>query len=175
MLMSVSAHPDFLERFEAAQPALRAFIASVVQDAGAREDILQSTALTLWERYDRYDAGRSFGAWARGVAARKIIHDRRRSARFPLTLEPEAIEAMKLAFDRRESSGVTETDRAHALRACLERLAPESKSLIGLRYEEHLACHDIANRLGRSVEAVYQQLSRLRSQLASCIRRRLKS
>jgi len=127
--MSVSAQPDFLERFEAAQPALRAFIASVVQDAGAREDILQSTALTLWERYDHYDAERSFGAWARGIAAHKIIHDRRRSARFPLTLEPEAIEAMKLAFDRRESSGVTETDRAHALRACLQRLSPESRSL----------------------------------------------
>jgi RNA polymerase sigma-70 factor (ECF subfamily) len=140
--MSASAHPDFLKRFEAAQPALRAFIASVVQDAGAREDILQSTALTLWERYDRYDAGRSFGAWARGVAAHKIIHDRRRTARFPVTLEPEAIEAMKLAFDRRESSGVRETDRTHALRECLERLPRESRSLITLRYEDHLACQE---------------------------------
>jgi len=173
--MSVSAHPDFLQRFEAAQPALRAFIASVVQDVGAREDILQSTALTLWEQYDRYDAGRSFGAWARGVAAHKILHDRRRVARFPITLEPEAIEAMKLAFDRRESSGVSETDRTHALRACLERLPRESRRLIAFRYEDQLACRDIAHRLGRSVEAVYQQLSRLRSQLARCIRRRLHS
>ncbi len=173
--MSVSTHPDFLARFEAAEPALRAFIASVVRDAGAREDILQSTALTLWERYERYDGERSFGAWARGVAAHKILHDRRRTARFPVTLEPEAIEAMKLAFERRESSGVSETDRTHALRECLDRLPRDSRRLITLRYEEHLDCLDIAHRLGRSVDAVYQQLSRLRSQLASCIRRRLQS
>jgi RNA polymerase sigma-70 factor (ECF subfamily) len=173
--MSVSAHPDFLQRFEAAKPALRAFIASVVQDAGAREDILQSTALTLWEQYDRYDAGRSFGAWARGVAAHKILHDRRRAARFPVILEPEAIEAMKLAFDRRESSGITETDRTHALRQCLAKLPQESRRLLTFRYEDQLACQDIAHRLRHSVEAVYQQLSRLRFQLASCIRRRLQS
>jgi RNA polymerase sigma-70 factor (ECF subfamily) len=109
------------------------------------------------------------------VAAHKIIHDRRRAARFPVTLEPEAIEAMKLAFDRRESSGVSETDRTHALRECLERLPRESRSLITLRYEDQLGCQDIAHRLRHSVEAVYQQLSRLRSQLASCIRRRLQS
>lgn len=82
--MFVSAHPDVLKRFEAAQPSLQAFIASMGQDAGARGDILQSMALTLWEWCDRYDAGRSCGAWALGVAAPKIIQERRRTARFPV-------------------------------------------------------------------------------------------
>jgi len=171
--MSVSTHPDFLKRFESAQPGLRAFIASVVQDAGAREDILQSTALALWESFDHYDARRPFGAWARGVAAHKIIHDRRRRARFPLTLEPAAIEAMKQAFDRRESGAVSESHRARALQECLARLPERSRHLIALRYEDNLGCEEIARQLDCSLEAVYQQLSRLRTQLASCIRRRL--
>ena len=171
--MSVPVHSEFVRRFEAAKPALQAFIASVVQDAGAREDILQATALTLWEKFASYDPARPFGAWARGVAARKITHDFRRRSRFPRTLEPAAIEAMRQAFDRRESSPGRGDVRTDALRRCLERLPAASRELVALRYDEGLACDAIARRLGRSVDAIHQHLSRVRSKLAECIRRHL--
>lgn len=173
--MSVSAYSDFLRHFEAAKPSLRAFIASVVQDPCAREDVLQATALTLWQKWAHYDATRPFGAWARGIAAHKILHERRGRARFPVTLEPSAIEALRLAFDRQENGPLNEDDRAAALRHCLSRLPEKSRELLFLRYEENRSCLTIASVLGRSAEAIYQHLSRLRVHLAECIRRRLSS
>ena len=171
--MSVPPYSEFLRRFEAAQPSLRAFIASVVQDAGARDDVLQATSLTLWQKYAAYDPSRPFGAWARGIAARKIVHELRDRARFPVTLEPAAIEALRLAFDRREVASGGSDRRTAALRRCLSRLSEKSRHLLFLRYDEGRSCLEIARQLDRSVEAIYQHLSRLRLQLAECIRRSL--
>ena len=79
-------NPDpeqFLPLFLAAQSDLRAFIGATVRDRALREDVFQEVAMVLWRTFDRFDASRSFGAWARGVAARKIMEDRRVRARLP--------------------------------------------------------------------------------------------
>ena len=79
----MSQHDEFLPLFLAHQGDLRAFIGALIRDAQTREDIFQNVSLTLWESFDRYDRDRSFGAWARGIAARKVLHAGR-WVRFPL-------------------------------------------------------------------------------------------
>lgn len=163
-------NPDpsaFLTRFLPAEADLRAFIGALVREPGAREDIFQEVALTLWEKFAEYDAARPFGAWARGVAAKKVLHARRKDARFPAALSPEAMEAVAEAFARRPP---VSTDRAEALKACLGQLTPRARKLVALRYEDGLSCLDIAGRVGMAAAAVYQALSRARVALDRCIR-----
>ena len=76
---TVSASLDFLHFFRRAETDLRAFIGSVIRDPHAREDIFQEVSRTLWERFDDYDLERPFGAWARGIASRKMLEARRRA------------------------------------------------------------------------------------------------
>ena len=154
------------------EPDLRAFIGSLVTDRHRREDVFQEVALTCWREFEKYDPGRPFGAWARGVAANKVLQARERDARFPVAVSPEAVRAVLDAFDRTEVAG-SPPDAAEALRACVNQLPDHSRSLVALRYDDGLDCAAIAGRLGRTVDAVYQALSRVRSALEECVRRRL--
>src|SRR5262249_24774993 len=132
-------------------------------------DVLQEVALSLWRQIDSYDPTRPFGAWARGVAAKKVLQMRDKSARFPVAFAPETSEAVLAAYDRTDEGG----DRAEALRPCVARLPERSRQLLALRYEHNLPCNEIARSSGSTVEAVYQNLSRIRGRLEDCIRRRL--
>src|SRR5687768_4964962 len=93
-------HAEFLKLFLAHQGDLKAFLASVVRDRGAVEDLFQETSLVLWQKYGEYDPARPFGAWARGIAANKILQERAR--RVPLSFSPSAVRAIREAFDRAE-------------------------------------------------------------------------
>src|SRR5262249_40782472 len=61
--------------------------------------VFQEVALTLWRQIDSYQPERPFGAWARGIAARKVLQLREKSARFPVAFDPETIEAVLAAYD----------------------------------------------------------------------------
>jgi RNA polymerase sigma-70 factor (ECF subfamily) len=160
----------FLELFLRHQDELRAFIGSVVLDPHQRSDVFQEVALTLWEQFDRYDPARPFGAWARGVALRKVLQHREKSARFPLSFSPEAIAAVAEAYSRTEAG---EPARPRALRECLGQLPEKSRQLLAWRYEGGLSGEEVARRAGVSLDALYQALSRLRARLEECIRQRL--
>ena len=147
--------------------------AALDSDTHLRADVFQEVSLTLWQLIDSYDPSRSFGAWARGIAAKKILQLRERSARFPIAFSPDTIQAVVAAYDRTESEAAAGSDRTEALRQCVGSLPDRSRQLLVLRYEEDLSGEQIAQRLGGSVDAIYQTLSRLRARLEECIRRRL--
>ena len=87
--LGVRVH-EFLPLFLAHQVGIRAFIGSLVRDRHTRDDVFQEVALTLWHELARYDRGRSFGAWARGIAANKVMQRWRQDARTPAPMPPEA-------------------------------------------------------------------------------------
>ena len=62
----------FLRLFLQHQGDVRAFLGSLVRDPHARDDLFQEVALICWRDFARYDPTRSFGAWARGIAANKV-------------------------------------------------------------------------------------------------------
>jgi RNA polymerase sigma-70 factor (ECF subfamily) len=166
----VDARGEFLEHFLRHQDGLKAFIGSVVPDPHLRADVFQEVSLTLWQAFDTYDPARPFGAWARGVALRKVLQHREKWARFPLAFSPEAIEAIADAFGRTERDG---EDRPAALRDCLSRLPEKSRQILAWRYEGGLPGEEVARLAGMTLDALYQALSRLRGRLEECIRQRL--
>lgn len=166
----MAGHDEFLKLFLMHQADLKAFIGSLVLDPHAREDVFQEVALTLWKQFDNYDPRRSFGAWARGIAAKKVLQQRDLKVRLPVVFAPETIQAVLDAFDRSEEEASL---RAEALRECVKRLPEKSRHLLVLRYEENLRNDEIARRVNSTLDAVYQALSRIRGRLEECIRQRL--
>lgn len=163
-------HEQFLELLLRSQTEIKAFIGSVIRDRVSRDDVFQEVASILWRRFSAFDQTKSFAAWARGVAANKIIHEIRQSKRFPTPLEPQAIEAVLRAFDRMVSDS---NDRQDALATCLEQLPERSRQLLVLKYELDLDATEISEQLGMKIDSIYQSLSRLRAKLASCVDGRL--
>jgi len=160
----------FVVLFLREQNDLRAFIGSMVLDRHAVEDVYQDCAMTLWKQFGQYDEARSFGAWTRGVALNLIRQRLHQDRRFPVTFSPETIRAVLDAYDRTVS---TAAPRNEALAECLKELPDHSRQLLVQRYETDCKPTEIAQATGRTVNAIYQALSRIRAILEQCIRRRI--
>jgi len=168
--MPADQYDEYLRLFLKHEPDLRAFIGSVIRDHHVREDLVQDVAVVCWQQFARYDRGRSFGAWARGIAANKVRQRMARSDLFPLVSDPAVLDAVLQAFDRTEEEA---SPRLEALRVCVSRLPEKSRRLLEYRYGEAMRPDEIAERLKRRRDAIYKALARLRSKLEECIRRRL--
>lgn len=162
---------QFLRLFLQCQGEIRAFIGSLIRDPHVREDVFQEVALVLWREFSRYDPARPFGAWARGIAANKVLQRWERGSRLPVPFSPEAIQAILDAYERTEAAGPSL--RAEALERCLESLPAKSRRLLVLRYEKSLKLGQIAERVHASLDAVHKALARIRARLQACVERRL--
>ena len=158
--------PEFLKLFLQHQESLRAFIGSLVRDHHTRDDILQEVALVLWKKFGEYDRARSFGGWARGIAANKIMQTFDRAKRSPLQFSPNATQAILMAYPE---SGRDLSEEQEALRHCLGRLPDRSRNLISMRYEQDLKLKDIAAQTSGTLDAVHKTLSRIRQLLKKCV------
>jgi RNA polymerase sigma-70 factor (ECF subfamily) len=185
-------HEEFLKLFLTHQADLRAFIGSVLRQSAARDDVVQETALVLWRKFDTYDASRSFGAWARGIASNLVRQRLEKEGRHARSLPPEVLPALVAAYDRTAGDFVTAgafgeegtsefaqgdspaQSRRDALELCLKELPDKSRSLLAMRYEEGLSSVKAAERVGSTVDAVHKALSRIRLKLEACIERRLR-
>lgn len=160
----------FLRHLLTHETRLRAYVGTLVRDVHAREDVFQDIALALWHAWPRFDAARPFGPWARGVATRQVLKAVRENRRFPCVFPPETIALIQEHFDRTDD---TCPEREAALQLCVAALPDHAQQILTLRYAACLPCCDIAQQLGQSLDSIHQTLSRLRTRLADCIRRRL--
>jgi len=170
--MSPAESDQFLPLFLAAQNDLRAFIGAMVRDRAVRDDVFQEVSMILWQSFARFDRSRPFGAWARGIAARKIMEDRRLRSRLPDYCTLETLEALSESFAAHEDQGSWQ-EREQALSYCLELLPEKSTRVLSARYGRGEAADQIAAAMGLTLDAVYQTLTRLRRQLRECVQRRL--
>ena len=166
--------PDDQERFTRCwtqvQPAIAGYVAALVPDPHAADDVVQEVAVALLRKFPEYDAARPFIAWAMGVAKMAILSHRRDHARAAVRFGPEAIEALAEAWQEL----LPEADlRRAALAECLRTIAGRARELLRLRYEEAVAPQDIAARLGMTPVAARVALVRVRAALQTCIERRL--
>jgi len=166
----MSEHEVFLSQFLRCEADLRALVGAVVRDVHVREDVFQEIALTLWQQFSRYDPDRPFGAWARGVAAKKLLERFSRDRRLPLVFSPEAIRRLAEAAERSDSRPAPGFE---ALEHCLGKLPEKSRRLLTLRYGQAQPMEAIAAEIRATQAAVYQALSRLRRRLRECMERYL--
>lgn len=164
---------EFMAHFERHQEDIRAVIGSMVRDRHAREDIFQEVAMVLWKKFDEFDGVHSFGAWARGIAVRKVLQSFDRTRRTPQPMDPETIESVLAAFDETEPESSEPTERQEALRHCLGLLPEKSRQLLELRYEQELKLHEVAARIDSTLDAAHKALSRIRDRLHKCVQNEL--
>lgn len=147
------------------------FILTLVPRWNDADDLLQETSSTLWEKFDEFKEGTSFLAWAITVARYKVLNyrkkERRRLARFGDSLFET------LAADLDPAPGTESDARLDALQACIRRLDPKDREIVGLRYQSGGTTAGVAEGVGRSVNAVYKVLNRIHRQLLFCVRENL--
>lgn len=153
-----------------AQPVVSGFVASVVRDFAARDDVLQEIAVAVIESFDRYDPSRPFLGWALGIAQNQARLYFRRVQSDRLVFNDEVIAQLASAF---ESVTAEQSQSLGYLRECLTKLDGRARQLCELRYVQDLKPASIADSVGMSANAVAKTLQRIRDQLRECIERQV--
>lgn len=146
------------------------YIYTLVPDRHDAEDLLQETSLVICEKFDSFQEGTDFVAWACQIAWWNVRRARQKYARSKVIFDDDVLEAVS-------STAVImaeELDHRHdALAHCLGKLHPRDRDLLLTRYEPGGGVEQAAQRSGRSLDAAYKALTRLRKLLHDCVTQRL--
>jgi RNA polymerase sigma-70 factor (ECF subfamily) len=168
--VDIDREERFLQLFVANERRIYAFILTLVPFWSDADDLLQETSAVLWRKLDEFHPGSDFVAWALQIARFEVLNYRRRQTRDRGLFSDQTTEALADQAAAWEGAG---DDRRDALEMCLMKLNERDRELIRLRYEPGSTTQEVADRVGRSIKAVYKALNRIHEQLLLCIRKRL--
>jgi RNA polymerase sigma-70 factor (ECF subfamily) len=163
-----SKHSLFLSEFSRSQTRLYAFILMIVHNESEADEIFQETSALLWEQFDRFEPGTSFGAWAVSIAKLKVLEYLRQNKKNRTLFKPEMYQELS-GLAEPASSDVDH--RIKALRTCFQRLDRPCRLLLSLRYQKNLSIKKIARQKGVSAGVMYRKLSKIFSMLRQCVER----
>jgi RNA polymerase sigma-70 factor, ECF subfamily len=161
-----AAQQRFLSLFLRSEREIFRYVAALVPNVADAEDIVQQTALALWEKFDAYDASQPFTPWACRFALNKTKQWIERRQRWQALLENGLAE--ELAQRREELRPEIETQLKH-LEGCLSKLPEEQRSIVEGYYYRREGVEKLAEHSGRTVAATYKTLQRIRGMLQLCI------
>ncbi len=143
------------------------FIQVLVQDRAAAEDVLQDVSAVLWTKFDQFEIGTDFAAWAMCVARLTVLNWRRKQARLPLALGDETL--LLLADEAVAALSVPDDERREALQECLSRLPETQRQLLRAHYERGEDVADIAQEAQRTARSIYLRLEKIHAALLDCM------
>jgi RNA polymerase sigma-70 factor (ECF subfamily) len=161
-----AAQQRFLSLFLRSEREIFRYVAALVPNLADAEDIVQQTALALWEKFDSYDSNQPFTPWACRFALNKTKQWIERRQRWQALLEGGLVE--ELAQRREELRPEIET-RLKYLEGCFNKLPAEQRSIVEGYYYRRDAIEKLAEQSGRTVAATYKTLQRIRQALQLCI------
>jgi len=133
-------------------------------------DVLQEVSMVLWRRFETFELGTNFFAWACKIARFQVMKYRERQGRSARLFDNSLLE--KLAADAADENVVCQVP-LQALENCLGKLSEVDRSLIRRRYQPGMTVQQIAADHGRSANALSKSLGRIRRALLECIDRTL--
>ncbi len=160
-----------LRTFYANQGALRGYVFSATRDYHATEDILQETAIVVAKKASEIDAGRPLLPWFLGIARYQVLRWNRARGREGGHVSFELLEEFIPFYVEFENEQAAQ--RRSALKDCVEKLPPNQRRVVRLRYEEHMDCPGIAESIGHSIQAIYSLLKRMKQDLRKCVELKL--
>jgi RNA polymerase sigma-70 factor (ECF subfamily) len=151
-----------------AQPAVAAFLTTVVRDFRDRDDLLQEVAVAVIDSFDTFDQSRPFVPWAIGIARNRVGTWLRTRRRQRMSFDTAAVEQLAEAFATLPADDYRRLDR---LAECVGRLDARSRQLCEYRYRDDLKPAAIAPLVGMTANTVAKALQRVRDRLRQCIER----
>jgi RNA polymerase sigma-70 factor (ECF subfamily) len=161
-----AAQQRFLSLFLRSEREVFRYVAAMVPNVADAEDIVQQTALALWEKFDAYDPAQPFTPWACRFALNKTRQWIERHQRWHALIEGGLAEELA---QRREELRPELEARLRRLEGCLGRLPEEQRSLVEGYYYRRQEIDQLAHQSGRTVASAYKALQRIRQALQVCV------
>ena len=166
-----NSQPEFVRLLSRHSSHIYGFILMLSVSHSDADDVFQDTSVVLWEKFDSYELGTSFRAWACKIAYYEVLELRRKNNLMKYlsnnTLTLLAKDALTLMQQ--------EDDRKDSLADCLGKLTAKDRQLIEQKYFVRLSTEEIADKSSKSTYSVYRALTRVHSNLSNCVKRHLRT
>ena len=174
--MSASSREDNLDDFVSLyfqyERSLYVYVASLLSHPSDVEDVLQETAKVLWQTFGEYRRDEPFLPWARRIAYHRVRNHCRRERTRRKHFRPAVLE--QLADASLEHDELLEA-QSRWLEKCIEGLGEAERGLIQRRYASEHTLAELAEQTGRTPNAVYMSMWRIRRALFDCVNEGLQS
>src|SRR5262245_46734316 len=151
----------FLRLFLQNERRIYAYILTLLPNRSDADDVLQDASLVLWDKFDEHRPPDDFAAWPCRIAYFKVLdfYKKHQRTRILLSQAPLAHVAVTAAG---QTGTLRLDERREALASCIDKLSPRDRDLLTLRFADGATTQSTAARVGRSVEAVYKALAKIR-------------
>jgi len=162
---------DWGSLFDQHQRWLLTIVRARLADPHAAADVLQEVALAAISQPNRPETQDKIAPWLYRIALRKIVnHHRASGRRRKLLLSASQQDASGRAEDSMSPcSWVLMTETQASVRKGLEKLHPQDRQLLLLKYTEGWGYEQLASHLGVSVKTIEYRLLKARRALRSVL------
>lgn len=166
----LSDYERFVRLFTLHEAAVRAFVRSLMPHSDHSDEIMQEVSVVAWRKFERSldDHDEEFVRWLCTIARFEVLRYRRKLARDRLVLDEDVLSL--LADEGLEEVSLRAKQRL-ALDGCLRKLNHGHRELVLRAYAADQSIRELAAEIGKSPDAVYQLLRRIRVKLLDCIER----
>jgi RNA polymerase sigma-70 factor (ECF subfamily) len=172
--LAAAAHEDrlaeFLELYTSNYPRLQFYVTALLPLGSDAADVLQETSMVLWRKFDTFELGTNFFAWACKIARLQVMKYRERQGRSARVFGAQLLD--KLVVEAADEN-VVRSVPLQALENCLGKLSENDRSLIRRRYEPGATVQQLAAEVGRTANSLSKSLGRIRRALLECVDRTL--
>ena len=157
----------FIAEYGKALPALRAFLRQLLPTWHDVDEVLQETSIVLWKKFDQFEQGTSFSAWASMVARFEVLKYRRKKSRDRHVFSDETLELLaEECLDMEEKLA----EQRQTLKTCFAKLEEKQRILLIQSYSRDLTIKELAENEGKTPGSLYKVLDRLRVKLMKCVK-----
>ncbi|MEZ5333003.1 MAG: sigma-70 family RNA polymerase sigma factor [Thermoanaerobaculia bacterium] len=166
---SEDAYRDLLLRY---QRPVFGLIVRLVRDRGLAEDLAQEAFLKAFRALSGFQRERKFSSWLFKIAHNTAIDHLRRRELDTVPLEtperegPDLLDSLAGPELQSPETGMRRSDLAAALEASVQRLRPEYRTVMELRFREGLSYEEIAEITGLPMGTVKTHIHRARKAMA---------
>ena len=168
--MASDKHESFISLLSKHGGMLRGMIRNGVRGQNEVDEVMQRVSLIAWKKFGQLNDPSGFPKWAATIARFEIMKFRRERAKDSLQFNDTVTEMLM-------TESIEETEirdhRIHLLEECLKELPEDRRELLMQAYESESSMKELAEQVGRTPDALYQMMSRLRITLLLCIERKM--
>lgn len=151
------------------EPQVRSFLRGLLPTWNDVDEVMQEASLIAWRKFSEFEEGTAFGGWFLTIARFEALAHRRRITRTPLVFSDDVWDLLA------EEAGHHETSQNYRqyLESCLAKLHPDKRDVLLKVHSPGVIMREVAIQSGKTEQAFYKLIQRLRSSLLDCVSKSL--
>ncbi len=157
----------FFRLYNRVSARIFSLILIIVHDHNDAEDIQQDVASAMWEKFDQFEKGTNFEAWAITIARNKALEFLRKNKKSRMVFGDKYYDLIS-EYAAKETEDVT--DNIQNVKRCIKKLPEKDVKLLNMRFRKNISLKQISSVTGRSSSSLCQSFSRILDLLRVCMK-----